>query len=79
MKRTLHIVVLLVGCVVGTGCAAQPDSQAAPAPPLDRMFVQIADVPLGPSMDRIDYQSLDPAGARHSVTAFDDLTIKPLA
>jgi hypothetical protein len=49
----------LLGCVtaIATGCAAH--SQADVAPELGPLFVHVADVGLGKSMSRIDYQSVD--------------------
>lgn len=61
--RALMAACLLVG-LAAEGCAAEDATGSATPATLDSLFVQRADVGLGPSMGRIDYQSIDPAGGR---------------
>jgi DNA-binding beta-propeller fold protein YncE len=55
---------LLAGVVVAGGGMASVPTLAAPPPPADQFFALERDVPLGPKIDRFDYQSLDPSTGR---------------
>jgi DNA-binding beta-propeller fold protein YncE len=52
--------ILLLGACNDVPAAEESSSR----PPLERLFRLVTDVPLGPSMSRIDYQSLDPTTGR---------------
>jgi DNA-binding beta-propeller fold protein YncE len=60
--RAPAVALLLVGLAAG-GCVAEEAASTATVS-FDSLFVRLADIPLGPSMDRIDYQSIDPASGR---------------
>jgi hypothetical protein len=55
---------LLAGMVVAGGGMASVPTLAAPPTPADQFFALERDVPLGPKIDRFDYQSLDPGTGR---------------
>jgi DNA-binding beta-propeller fold protein YncE len=55
---------LLAGAVVVGGGMASVPALAAPPASVDQVFALERDVPLGPKIDRFDYQSLDPGTGR---------------
>ncbi|MER9237098.1 hypothetical protein NKI56_34865 [Mesorhizobium sp. M0622] len=55
---------LLAGLEVAGGGMASVPTLAAPPPSADKFFALERDVPLGPKIDRFDYQSLDPGTGR---------------
>jgi DNA-binding beta-propeller fold protein YncE len=63
MQKMALTAVLLVLAMTG--------AQAASPKPGDPRFALVADVPLGPAANRIDYQSLDPVAGRLYVSLMD--------
>jgi DNA-binding beta-propeller fold protein YncE len=55
---------LLAGLIVAGGGMASVPALATPPPSADQIFSPERDVPLGPKIDRFDYQSLDPSTGR---------------
>lgn len=81
MKGRALPALTLAGLLTAPGLAA-----AAPPPAFGGRFTLVADVPLGPAANRIDYQSFDPAAHRLYVSlmgagkllVFDTAANKPL-
>jgi YVTN family beta-propeller protein len=83
MKKIVRAAILLALVVADAHAAPARDVQS----PFDsRLFSLVADVPLGPAANRIDYQSLDPGAQRLYVSlmgagkllVFDTAANKPL-
>ncbi|MER9874508.1 hypothetical protein [Mesorhizobium sp. M0195] len=55
---------LLAGLEVAGGGMASVPTLAAPPPPADQFVALERDVPLGPKIDRFDFQTLDPGTGR---------------
>jgi DNA-binding beta-propeller fold protein YncE len=55
---------VLTGLVVAAAGMAAVPALATPPPSADQLFTPERDVPLGPKIDRFDYQSLDPSTGR---------------
>jgi DNA-binding beta-propeller fold protein YncE len=64
LKTTRVWRALLAGVVVAGGGMASVTTLAALPPSADQFFALERDVPLGPKIDRFDYQSLDPGTGR---------------
>jgi DNA-binding beta-propeller fold protein YncE len=64
LKTALVWHALLAGLVVAGGGTAFVPALAAPLTSQDQLFTPERDVPLGPKIDRFDYQSLDPSTGR---------------
>jgi len=63
-SRALLSASLLIGLALSTECVGQQGGDALPAPSLAPLFAHLADVTLGKSVSRLDYQSFDPAAGR---------------